>query len=111
MNFLLGVAEHGTLIFDLAGLLGLCMAALAATRVARRGGSWGGPMMAWGAAALLTGRLFALVAPQFLTREVLAQLGHGFIAATALVPVVLLTGGLAGIVWGLWGHERWLRER
>jgi hypothetical protein len=26
------------------------------------------------------------------------------------LPPLLLTFGLAGVVWGLWGHERWLGE-
>ena len=26
------------------------------------------------------------------------------------LPPLFLTFGLAGIVWGLWGHEKWLNE-
>jgi hypothetical protein len=98
------------MIFDMLGILGIGLFALAALRLGRRHHSWGGSLMAGGAIALLLGRLFVLIAPQFLTREVLASLGHTFISLQSAVPSILLTAGLAGVVWGLWGHERWMRE-
>lgn len=97
-------------MFDGIGVLGLGLLALAALRLSWRHRSWGGSLMAAGAVALLLGRMFVLIAPHVLTREVLAELGKTFISFQAAVPVVLLSVGLAGVVWGLWGHERWLRE-
>jgi len=108
MNLLHDLLQPGGLILDGAGILGLGLLALAAARLARVHRSWGGTLMGWGAAALLAGRVFVLLAPHFLTREVLADLGATFISLAATVPVVLLTAGLGGVVWGLWGHERWL---
>ena len=29
--------------------------------------------------------------------------------ATIGLPPLMLTLGLAGVVWGLWGHERWIK--
>jgi hypothetical protein len=110
MNLLHEIAIHGGLFLDIAGILGLALLALAAVRLARIHRSWGGALMGWGAAALLAGRVYVLIAPQVLSRELLASLGRSFISASVLVPVLLLTAGFAAVVWGLWGHERWLKE-
>lgn len=110
MNHLADLILRGGLVLDAAGVTGLGLFALAALRLAQRHHSWGGHLMAAGAFALLLGRLFVLVAPHVLTPPVLADLGHTFISLHTFIPVVLLTAGLAGIVWGLWGHERWMRE-
>jgi len=109
MNTLAQFIEHGSFALDALGIVGLGLLALAALRLARVQQSWGGHVMATGAVALLVGRLFVLLAPLVLTRELLARLGRTFIAAQAAFPVIILTLGLAGIVWGLWGHERWMR--
>jgi len=101
---------HSKLILDAAGLLGLGLVTLGAVRLNRIYRSWGATLMAWGAAALLAGRAFTLIAPYYLTRDVLGQLGYAFICFSTVLPIILLTGGFAGIVWGLWGHERWLNE-
>lgn len=110
MNPLYELLRSGSLILDAAGIVGLGLLALAAAHLARVHRSWGGTLMGWGAAALLAGRLFVLLAPQFLTREVLAGLGQLVIVMVNVLPVLLLTAGFAAVVWGLWGHERWLRE-
>jgi len=104
------LVQQGRLIFDAAGLLGLGLVTLGAIRLNRIYRSWGAALMAWGAAALLAGRTFSLIAPYYLTREVLAQLGYAFICVSSTLPLLLLTGGFGCIVWGLWGHERWLNE-
>jgi hypothetical protein len=99
VNPLLEIVIEKGLLLDAAGVIGLGLVALAAVKLARKDRSWGGTMMASGAIALLVARLYLLTSPHFLTREIVAEL-----------PAFLLTFGLAGIVWGLWGHERWLRE-
>ena len=52
MNILLEIAQHGGLILDAAGLLGLGLLTLAAVRLARRHHSWGSTLLGWGAALL-----------------------------------------------------------
>lgn len=101
---------RGGLALDAIGVLGLGLFAFAALRLGSRHHSWGGNLMAAGAVALIAGRMFSIVAPHVLTPPVLASLGRTFISIHTSIPVVLLTAGLAGIVWGLWGHERWMRE-
>jgi len=110
MNILLEIAHHGGLILDAAGLLGLGLLTLAAVRLARVYRSWGSTLLGWGAALLLIGRVYVLVAPQVLTRELLANLGVTFTTFATSMPVLLLTAGFGAVVWGLWGHERWLHE-
>ncbi len=110
MNSLLeSLLEHG-LLLDAAGVIGLGLLGLAAVKLARRDQSWGGAMMASGAIALLIGRLYLLLSPHLVNDEVLHMIGPVGISLTIGLPPLLLTLGLAGIVWGLWGHERWLKE-
>jgi len=92
-------------------VIGLRLIGLAAVRLARRYQSWGGTMMALGAVALLMARLYFLLAPHFLDDDLLYALGPIGISLTIALPPILLGFGLAGIVWGLWGHERWLQEK
>jgi hypothetical protein len=110
MNSLPDLILRGGLVLEALGVLGLGLLGLASLRLALRHRSWGGHLMAAGALALLLGRLFVMLAPHFLTPPVLAELGRSVIAFQAFLPVALLTLGLAGVVWGLWGHERWMRE-
>lgn len=98
------------LLLDLAGVAGLGLIALAAIRLARVKGSWGGTMMAAGAVALLCARLYFIVAPHVITDDVLYAIGPVGISLTYALPPILLTLGLAGVVWGLWGHDRWLKR-
>lgn len=98
------------LLVDSIGIAGLGMLGLAAARLARHYGSWGGTMMALGAISLLLGRLYFISAPHVIDNNVLAAIGPVGIALTIAVPPLLVSGGLAGVVWGLWGHDRWLRE-
>ncbi|OYV04521.1 MAG: hypothetical protein CFE26_16445 [Verrucomicrobiales bacterium VVV1] len=100
----------GSLLLDVAGVVGLGLLGFAAIRLARREESWGGNLMAAGASSLLIARLFVLIAPHVLTREVLANLGPAAISAQLAIPAILLSFGLAGVVWGLWGHARWVQE-
>jgi len=108
MNFLLEIAHHGGLVLDAAGLLGLGLLALAAVRLARRHRSWGSTMLGWGAAILFFGRVYVMVAPQVLTRDLLVKLGYTLTSMLGAAPVLLLTAGFGAVVWGLWGHEKWL---
>jgi len=98
------------LLLDLAGVLGLGLIALAAIRLARVKGSWGGTMMAAGAIALLCARLYFIISPHVITDDLLYAIGPVGISLTIGLPPLLLTLGLAGVVWGLWGHDRWLRN-
>jgi hypothetical protein len=110
MNPLLEVIITNGLLLDAAGVLGLGLIGLAAVRLSRRNRSWGGAMMAMGAIALLVARLLILTVPHLQNGEFFRSLGGRTVSIVMIVPPILLTLGLAGIVWGLWGHERWLRE-
>lgn len=110
MNSPLEILIQNGLLFDVFGILGIGLIAFAAVRLARRYQSWGGTMMALGALALLIGRLYLMVSPHFLNDDLLERIGPVGISMTYGLPPILLTFGLAGVVWGLWGHERWLRE-
>lgn len=109
MNPLLDAALKQGLLLDAAGVIGLGLIGLAAVKLASRNHSWGGTMMATGAISLLAARLYLIVAPRFLTMDFLAAIGPVGNSLLIGLPPLLLTLGLAGIVWGLWGHERWLR--
>jgi len=100
---------HG-LLLDAVGVIGLGLLGLAAVKLARRDQSWGGTMMAVGAIALLVARLYVVLSPHFINDDVLHVIGPVGISLTIGLPPLLLTIGLAGIVWGLWGHERWLKN-
>jgi hypothetical protein len=110
MNPLLEAFLKRGLLFDILGVIGLALIALAAIKLARTHRSWGGTMMALGAIALLVARVFFIVEPHFVTNELLYKAGPLGITLLDGLPPLLLTMGLAGIVWGLWGHERWLSE-
>ena len=100
---------HG-LLLDAVGVIGLGLLGLAAVKLARRDQSWGGTMIAVGAIALLLARLYVVLSPHFINDDVLHMIGPVGISLTIGLPPLLLTTGLAGIVWGLWGHERWLKN-
>jgi hypothetical protein len=110
MNLLLESILKNGLLFDACGVLGLGLLGLAAVKLTRRYHSWGGTMMAVGAVSLLVSRLYLILAPHFMTNDILATIGPIGISLTIALPPLLLSIGLAGIVWGLWGHERWLNE-
>ncbi len=111
MNSLPDLLFRQDLLPDLAGVCGLGLIALAAIRLARRHGSWGGTMMAFGAVALILARAYFILAPHVITNDVLYAIGPVGISLTYALPPLLLTLGLAGVVWGLWGHDRWLKQR
>jgi hypothetical protein len=54
--------------------------------------------------------LYFILAPHLINDDVLIAIGPIGISLTMALPSMLLTFGLAGIVWGLWGHERWVQE-
>lgn len=110
MNPLLDAFIKQGLLFDALGVIGLGLIGLAAGKLARTNRSWGGTMMAIGAISLLIARFYTILSPYVVTNEVLYAIGPIGISLMIGLPPLLLTFGLAGIVWGLWGHERWLSE-
>jgi len=110
MNPLLEVIFTNGLLLDAAGVLGLGLIGLSAVRLSRRERSWGGTMMAIGAIGLLAARLFILATPFLAKGGVFQAMGPKSTNTIMVLPTILLTLGLAGIVWGLWAHEKWLRE-
>jgi len=110
MNQLLEIVLKNGLLLDAVGVIGLGLLGLAAVKLALRHQSWGGNMMALGAIALLLARLYFILSHHFIDDDVLLAIGPIGISLTIAIPPLLLTFGLAGVVWGLWGHERWLHE-
>ena len=106
----LEVVLRNGMLLDAIGVIGLGLLGFAAVRLARRYQSWGGNMMAIGAISLLLARLYVVLSPHLVNDDVLGAIGPVGISLTIALPPLLLTFGLAGIVWGLWGHERWLKE-
>lgn len=109
MNLLLDVFGKGGFLLDALGVIGLGLLGLAAVRLSQRYRSWGGSLLASGALLLLIGRLWVLITPLLLTHDMRASMSQPLGEILSLVPMALLTLGLAGVVWGLWGHEQWLR--
>jgi len=103
------ILNHG-LLFDALGVIGLGLLGLAAVKLARSHQSWGGNLMAMGAIAVLLARFYLVLSPYFINDDVLHSIGPIGISLTIGLPPLLLSLGLAGIVWGLWGHERWLHD-
>jgi hypothetical protein len=110
MNSPLEILIRNGLLLDALGVIGLGLIGLAAVRLAQRYQSWGGTMMAFGAIALLIARLYVILSPHIMSNDVLHLIGPVGMSMTYGLPPMLLTFGLAGVVWGLWGHERWLKE-
>ncbi|MGD7652934.1 MAG: hypothetical protein ACQCXQ_06945 [Verrucomicrobiales bacterium] len=110
MKPLLEVILTNKLLFDIIGLTGLALVVAAATTLARRWQSWGGRMMMAGAISLFIARLWHIIAPHVYTDDLVVSIGP--IGNTLFIglPPLLLAFGIAGIVWGLWGHDRWLKE-
>ncbi len=95
---------------DALGILGLGLTFLAALRLARRDHSAAGAAMAAGAAALLLGRMYFMLAPHLMDRGFLDAAGPVVLALMIGVPPLLVSFGMAGVAWGLWGHERGQRR-
>ncbi|MFT4176258.1 MAG: hypothetical protein QM627_06345 [Luteolibacter sp.] len=109
MNPLLEVFVKNGLLPDLAGIVGLSLIAFAALKLAKRDPSHGRVVVA-GALALLLARLFVVLAPSLIDPAWLCGLHDLPFALIRHAPTVLLTSGLAAIVWGLWGYEKELKE-
>ena len=109
MELLLKFFVTNGYLMDAFGVIGLGLLGLAAVRLSQRYHSWGGSLLAIGSLLLLLGRLWVLLTPQLMTPETSAWLGTTLTEIISLTPFALLTAGLAGVVWGLWGHEQWLR--
>jgi len=110
MNSLLETIFIHGLLLDTAGIVGLGLLSLAAIKLSRRNQTWGGVLLAAGALSLLVARIYLVLAPHFMSHEVLHSIGPVGIRLVIALPPVLLAFGLAGVVWGLWGHERWLKH-
>lgn len=110
MSLLLDFLIKGGFLLDALGVIGLGMVGMAAVRLANRYRSWGGSLLASGALMLLLGRIWIIAADQLLTPDNKLSLGAAWNTVFSLVPMALLTMGIASVVWGLWGHEQWLRE-
>ena len=110
MELLLDIFVKNGFLMDAIGVVGLGLLGLAAVRLSQRYRSWGGSLLASGAMLLLLGRLWVLVSPHLVTPELRMGMGSTLNEIISLAPMILLTTGLAGVVWGLWGHEQWLRE-
>ena len=110
MNPLLEIFLNHGLLFDAVGVIGLGLLGLAAVKLARTHQSWGGTMMAVGAVAVLLARFYLVISPHVMTTDLHQAIGPIGRSLAVGLPPLLLTLGLAGIVWGLWGHERWLKE-
>ncbi|QTN31837.1 hypothetical protein HZ994_05670 [Akkermansiaceae bacterium] len=111
MNLLLEIIVLNGFLLDALGVAGLGLLAMAAARLVREKKSWGGSMMAYGAAALLIARVYVLLAPHFVDQAFVDAVGPYAFELLKIMPMTLLTFGLAGVVWGLWGHEKWLKEK
>ena len=110
MSLFLDFLIKGGFLLDALGVIGLGMVGMAAVRLANRYRSWGGSLLASGALMLLLGRIWVIAADQLLTADNKFSLGESWNTVFSIVPMALLTMGLAGVVWGLWGHDQWLRE-
>ncbi|RYD37964.1 MAG: hypothetical protein EOP87_02480 [Verrucomicrobiaceae bacterium] len=110
MSLLFETIVKGSFLMDCLGVIGLGLISLSAVRLAQRWGSWGGTTMAAGAIALLTARLIVLLRPLLAEAGFLELSGDSASRLAFVLPTFLLTIGLAGVVWGVWAHERWLRE-
>jgi hypothetical protein len=111
VNQLLESIVANGFLLDTIGVIGLGLLAFAALRLAREKRSWGALMMSFGAFALLIARVYVLLAPFFVDNDFLHAVGPLGIALIEALPILLLSFGLAGVVWGLWGHEKWLKEK
>ncbi|MCW1884648.1 hypothetical protein OKA04_07890 [Luteolibacter flavescens] len=110
MDLLLEFLIKGGFLLDALGVIGLGFVGVAAVRLANRYRSWGGSLIASGALMLLLGRLWVIAEKQLMTSDMRMSLGEAWTTIFSIVPMGLLTMGLACVVWGLWGHEQWLRE-
>jgi len=110
MSLLFESLIKGSFLMDALGVIGLGLISLSAVRLAQQRGSWGGATMALGAIALMVARLIVLVRPHLAGTGLIDLFGDSIARLALVLPTFLLTIGLAGVVWGIWAHERWVRE-
>ncbi|MBK1881865.1 hypothetical protein JIN85_05535 [Luteolibacter pohnpeiensis] len=110
MSPLLEALIANNLPLNMAGVLGLGLIGLAAARLSHQHRSKGGTVMTWGAICLLLARMYVVSAPHFENLAFFEAIGPVGIAATIALPPLLLSVGLAAVVWGLWAHERLMRN-
>lgn len=110
MSLLLEIVLQNGFILDVFGIIGLGLLGLAAIQLGRRFHTPGSRIATWGAVTLIAGRLVSISLTHWVGGAVQAQLGKGLVDLIAAVPLVLLTAGLASVVWGLWSHERCVAE-
>lgn len=108
MSLLLEIVLQNGFILDVFGIIGLGLLGLAAVQLGRRFDTPGSRIVTWGAVTLIAGRLVSISLTHWVDGRVQAQLGKATVDLIAAVPLVLLTAGLASVVWGLWSHERGL---
>jgi len=106
MNLLFEIVIQQGFILDLFGVIGLGLLALGAIRIARRMDSRHASMMAWGALAMLAGRVGILIYGNFFSAtERMEWVAWQHLLGRDL-PLALLTLGLGAILYGFWSHEQ-----
>ena len=65
-------------------------------------------MIALGIIALLAARMQVFLTPHLLTREIVQVIGPAGLALSIGSTQILLSFGLVLVVWGIWGHHRWM---
>ena len=99
------LAQKGFVV-DALGVFGLGLVALAAVRLAAATGSRHATVMTAGAILLVAGRISALALGHLLTPGHMAEMSAVALNLIHTGPFTLLTLGLAGTVFGFWGHEK-----
>lgn len=110
MNPLFEAIIKGGFLVDSLGVVGLGLIGVAAVRLAGKERSWGGTTMALGAIGLIIARLIVLFRPHLAAAGIFEMLGDASTRMVFVLPTFLLTLGLAGVVWGLWAHDKWLKD-
>lgn len=110
MNPLVDTLLSKGLLLNFSGILGISLLALTAVRLSRRNYPWAAKLLLVGTLSMLLSRLWYILSPGFVTDDLLYHAGPLGITLMDGLPPLLLNIGLAGVVWGLWGHHRWLQE-
>ena len=97
-------------VLEVAGIFGIGLIGLSGIKLAKNDRCWGGPMITMGAIGLLVAKILMLAVPYLTSMGLLADLGGNAGRFVRFLQPLLLTLGFGGIVWGIWAHQRWLRE-